>query len=148
MALEEWRLHYCGDARVQPLATFSQTIQLAGAVWEDRYAEHLLLTLFWRAVRPPPGDFTVFVHVVDAPTGMMVGQRDQMPAAGQRPTGGWTPGVLVMDDYRIPLDTKGTAGPYRVYVGLYEPATGARLPVEAAALPVSEDRLQIHAFER
>jgi hypothetical protein len=144
-ALGEWLLHFCRGAAVQPLATFAQGVELAGAVWEDTHADRLLLTLFWRATGPLPADLKVFVHVVDA-TGAMIGQWDQTPAAGQAPTGSWTPGVLIMDDYRIPLTSAGATAPYRILIGLYDPVTGARLAVHASDLPVSEDRLQIHQF--
>ena len=78
--------------------------------------------------------------------GQMVGQRDQLPAAGKAPSSGWEPGRLVADDYRIRVQAGAGNGPYRVYVGMYDPATGTRLDVTSAS-PVSERRLLAHTIQ-
>ena len=61
------------------------------------------------------------MHVVDR-DGQMVGQRP-VPAAGKAPTSGWAQGSLVADEYRISVQAGAGDGPYRVYVGVYDPAT-------------------------
>jgi hypothetical protein len=76
------------------------------------------------------------------PDGQMVGQWDQTPAAGKAPTSGWAPGDLVADEYRVPIQAKAGGGPYRVYVGMYDPATGTRLDASSSN-PVSERRLLV-----
>jgi hypothetical protein len=71
----------------------------------------------------------VFVHVVDAQDGIR-GQRDSMPVDGQRPTSGWVSGEIVVDGYRIEIrDGEARGDAYRLAIGLYDPATGERLPV-------------------
>ena len=62
----------------------------------------------------------------------MVGQWDQVPAAGKAPTSGWAPGQLIADEYRVPVQAGTSDGPYQVYVGMYDPATGTRLDVTSA----------------
>jgi hypothetical protein len=48
---------------------------------------------------------------------------------GTRPTSTWRIGEVVVDSYAIVLDQQSPPGRYAVEVGLYEPATGERLPV-------------------
>ena len=143
MPLDMWRIWVCNDAEDTPLAHFDGGIRLEVAQIPDRLpADELLpLTLFWSAERPPARDYTVFVHVV-GPDGQMVGQWDQTPAAGNAPTSGWAPGQLIADEYRVPIPGKAEDGPYRVFVGMYDPATGTRLDVTSAS-PVSDRRLLV-----
>ncbi|MGD8398228.1 MAG: glycosyltransferase family 39 protein [Anaerolineae bacterium] len=104
------------------------------------------LTLFWRAEGAPADDYRVFVHLVDG-NGRIVAQNDAAPAAGTRPTSSWTPGEQVADPHGLllpagPLDPPERAlapGEYRIYVGLYEPESGARLPLIDAVTPESGD---------
>ncbi|HHW87250.1 MAG TPA: DUF2029 domain-containing protein [Chloroflexi bacterium] len=136
-----WRCHV--DAT--PLAVFDDAIALAAVHLPDALRTPLYLTLFWRANAPPRADYTVFVHVVDA-SGNMIGQWDQPPAAGAAPTSSWTPGRIVVDDYRIELDLAAAQRPVRVLVGLYDPATGTRLPVSATVLPTADNAVEVWSY--
>ncbi|MCL6648370.1 MAG: hypothetical protein K6U89_08565 [Chloroflexi bacterium] len=98
-------------------AVFGGWAQLAG--WEVDRA-HGSLRLVWRAVRPAPGAFHVFVHVVDA-AGRILAQSDGPPAGGAFPTTAWPLEVALDDWHRLPT----LAG--RLRVGLYDPQSGARL---------------------
>ena len=40
----------------------------------------------------PPGDYLLFVHLVDAETGALVAQRDTHPGLGNFPSSQWRPG--------------------------------------------------------
>ncbi len=147
MPLEKWQIWVCNDAEDTPLARFDGGIRLESARIPDRLPAdgRLPVTLFWSAEQPPATDYTVFVHVV-GPDGQMVGQWDQVPAAGKAPTSGWAPGQLIADEYRVPLQAAAGDGPYQVYVGMYDPATGTRLDV-ASASPVSERRLLLRTIQ-
>lgn len=136
-----WQCH----AAATPIATFGDSIELAAARLPTALDNPLHLTLFWRTATPILGDYTVFVHVVDS-AGRMIGQWDQAPAAGAAPTSSWTPGRVVVDDYRIDLDRTGAQTPLRVLVGLYDPTTGLRLPVTHATLPASDDALELRSY--
>jgi hypothetical protein len=146
LPLDEWRVWLCNGAERPPIASFSEGIELEAAQIPDRLPAdgHLPVTLFWSAERPLERDYTVFVHVV-GPDGQMVGQWDQVPAAGKAPISGWMPGQLIADEYRIPVRAGAGEGPYRVYVGMYDPATGARLDI-ASPNPVSERRLLVQTI--
>ncbi|HEV8632732.1 MAG TPA: glycosyltransferase family 39 protein [Chloroflexota bacterium] len=81
------------------------------------------LTLHWESVAPLERSYHVFVHALDG-GGAIAGQSDGPPAAGRAPTDGWSVGDRVDD----PRAVSARPGSYRVIVGLYDPATGARLP--------------------
>ncbi len=86
-------------------------------------------------------DYTVFVHLL-GPDGQVWGQVDRAPGDGQRPTSGWLPGEVLLDRYAVPLEVGAPSGVYRVEVGLYEAATGRRLPVkDANGSPLPDDRV-------
>ena len=135
-----WRCH----AATPSLAVFDDGIELAAAHLPDALQETLYLTLFWRTAAPLAADYTVFVHVIDG-NGRMIGQWDQPPAAGAAPTSSWTPGRIVVDDYRIELDQRDAQRPVQVRVGLYEPTTGARLSV-TTTLPGADDAVEVRSY--
>ena len=147
LPLDKWRIWVCNGAASAPVASFDGGIRLEAAQIPDRLPAdgRLPVTLFWSGERPVAKDYTVFVHVV-GPDGQMVGQWDQAPAAGEAPTSGWEPSRLVADEYSIPVRAGAGNGPYQVYVGMYDPATGARLDV-ASTNPVSERRLLVHTIQ-
>ena len=147
MSLDQWRIWVCNDAEATLLASFDggirlEATQIPGWLPADG---HLPVTLFWSAKQPPMTDYTVFVHVLDR-EGQMVGQWDQVPAAGKSPTSGWQPGLLIADEYDIPVRAGSGDGPYQVYVGMYDPATGTRLDI-VSANPVSERRLLVETIQ-
>ncbi len=86
----------------------------------------LQLQLNWQAERQPDADYTVFVQLLDE-RDQVVAQRDAPP--GDRPTSEWQPGEEIIDKHGV-LVPHGTApGDYRLILGMYNPATGERLPV-------------------
>jgi hypothetical protein len=86
------------------------------------------LTLDWASRARPTADYTVFVHLVDQ-SGRLVGQADAPPIGGKYPTSVWDSGEIFADSHVIPLDPQLPAGVYRFEIGLYQPATGQRLPI-------------------
>ena len=107
-----------GSTRVQPGATVG-------------------LTLHWQDVAALDGDYTVFVHVLDAKEKVVV-QRDQAPANGSRPTSSWFPGDIVLDKYALPLPHDLAPGAYPIEVGMYNPTDGKRLPVSLDGKPAGD----------
>ncbi|MGQ9683501.1 MAG: hypothetical protein ACUVX9_13250, partial [Anaerolineae bacterium] len=100
----------------------------------------LHLTLYWQALRRPERDYTVFVHLLDA-QGAVRGQHDSAPLNGRRPTTGWVPGEVLVDTYDIPVAANAAPGPHRLEIGLYYPASGARLPVTRGGQPTGDERV-------
>ena len=90
----------------------------------------LQLEVVWQPLRSFAEDMKVFVHLVDRNDNVLV-QFDGQPQQGIYPTSQWIPGELIMDSYPLPLPAELPSGPYRAFIGLYDEATFARLPVSA-----------------
>lgn len=87
------------------------------------------LTLYWRAREGAPNtDYTVFTHLL-ADDGHLVAQHDSPPAGGSRPTPGWLPDEIIVDRHEMTF-RESYAGPVHIEVGLYDPVTLERVPVE------------------
>lgn len=108
------------------------------------------LTLYWRSLRPAATNYTVFVHAV-GPDQVIRGQWDSVPARGTAPTSGWLPGEVVEDHFEVPLAKDAPPWKYDIFVGMYDPLTGQRLPASSQLSPISENRVwltRIQAVEQ
>ncbi len=106
-----------------------------------RNTQHAIrLTLYWQTLTEMDTSYTVFVHVLDA-GGQIVAQRDSVPGQGALPTTGWAQGEVIADQYEIPLPAGTPPGEYRIEVGLYDAASGQRLPVLGKAGQVADNRI-------
>jgi uncharacterized membrane protein len=91
--------------------------------------DELRLRLHWEATAPVGRDLTVFVHLLNG-AGERVAQGDGVPGyLGALPTTLWQPGVPVLDEHVVDLPEDLAAGPYALWIGWYDPQTGARLPL-------------------
>ncbi len=88
----------------------------------------LPLTLYWRALEQMDTSYTVFTHLLDEDHRIW-GQQDNPPKEGGHPTTLWMKGEVVIDSYHIPVNPDAPPGEYVIEIGLYDAATGARLPV-------------------
>jgi len=114
-----------GPARLGDVAT------LQGVRWDvrrDGPAAELQLLLVWEALGPSPVPLTAFTHLV-SPEGQVVAGHDGPPAGGQQPTDRWEPGQTIADYHPIAMPAGLPPGRYQLEAGLYDPATGERLPV-------------------
>jgi hypothetical protein len=87
----------------------------------------------------------VFLQALDG-AGHLAGQRDAPPAV---PTPEWRPGQAVLDRLGLPIAPGSPPGQHRIIVGLYDAATGRRLPVSAPApgLSAGSDAIQLGTFD-
>jgi hypothetical protein len=85
------------------------------------------LTLYWKTLKAPDRDYTLFVHLRDS-RGNIIAGRDAPPMLRARPTSQWQPGEIIADFHPMGLPPM-PVGPTSVQfeVGFYD-ATGARLP--------------------
>jgi hypothetical protein len=95
------------------------------------------LNLYWSTDQAVPGDYTVFVHLMD-PGGQQVAQADGMPLNADWPTSAWLPGQMVVDRRRLALPAGLPAGRYTLNLGFYDASSGARL----AAFDAADQRWQ------
>jgi hypothetical protein len=104
---------------------------------EVRAGDRVPLSLFWQADDSLTTSYTVFVHLLGAQynpaqNNLLWGQVDRLPQDGKLPTTAWPRGVLVRDEYAIPIQPNAPPGRYQIEVGLYDAATGTRLRVFGA----------------
>jgi hypothetical protein len=92
------------------------------------------LGLFWRPIGDPKRALKVFVHVRDG-KGQTIAQADhfifeKLLTSSEwhrlREEGEWLRDTAML---RVPLPLPVDGGPYRIYVGLYDPETFERVPV-------------------
>ncbi len=104
-----------------------------------RPGQTIPLTLYWQARKEMNIHYVVFVHLLgpyNPATGNSIwGQEDVAPQHGERPTTGWSVGEVVADAHRIPIQATAPPGDYEIEVGMYDPATGRRLPVHEEGQP-------------
>jgi len=97
--------------------------------------DNLHLSLFWQAVKPIDKRYKVFVHLLD-PAGKLVSQNDSEPGGGRYPTDRWAVAdarrvadSVILDNYALALPADRAKGDLRLEIGMYNPATGERLPI-------------------
>jgi hypothetical protein len=94
----------------------------------ERQAE-CSVRLWWQAQTRLDTSYSVFAQLL-GPRGGVRAQADSVPQAGGYPTVWWLPDEVVAD--RLTLEIPEDLPPdlqYRLITGLYDPATGVRLPV-------------------
>ena len=92
----------------------------------------LPLTFYWQAGGPTDLDYVVFVHLV-GPDGQLYGQVDRQPGGGATPTTSWAPGQVIVDEIVLPVAADAPPGVYHIAVGMYDGASGGRLPITDAS---------------
>jgi hypothetical protein len=87
----------------------------------------LTVTLFWQADDRLAKDYHVFVHLLNA-EGELVAQHDGVPVNGERPTWSWWGGEVIRDAHELVIGADLPGGAYTLSAGVYDFATGERLP--------------------
>jgi 4-amino-4-deoxy-L-arabinose transferase-like glycosyltransferase len=134
---------------VRPFATaspaeFGAGLRLNGYTLEQQPGQ-LILTPSWSVTADQPGGAFVFLHLLDA-QGQRVAQLDAPLDEGMFAT--WQAGQQFGGPLPLAIRPDLPAGQYRLVLGVYDPATGARLPLGAtAALPASVDGPQALLLE-
>ena len=115
---------------------FGNALTLLGAQWLNEPVapgDTAELLTIWRVVDPskvgpivPPAfetNVVLFTHVVDE-SGKIIAQRDSIEA----PSWGWQSGDIILQIHPITLQENIKAGTYKTFVGIYDRASGERLP--------------------
>jgi hypothetical protein len=121
----------------EPEANFNGAIQLMGARWLSEGVspgETAELLTIWHVLDParagpltPPSfttDAVMFTHVRDGDGGILT-QRDALDA----PSWAWRAGDLIAQVHPVVVPESAAPGAYPAVVGIYDRASGARLPV-------------------
>jgi len=92
------------------------------------------LDLFWQTATPIDRRLTVFAHLLGttynpATNGPVWAGHDSEPLMGAVPTTQWLTNTIIVDRHPLTLEHGAPAGEYQIEIGLYDTATGDRLPV-------------------
>ncbi len=121
-------------------AQLGEALELVGARWLNRAGpgETAEVLTAWRVLDPAAAgpadpltgatDAVLFTHILDG-GGALVAQRDSLDA----PAWSWQAGDLVLQVHPVALPADLPAGSYSAVVGVYDRASGARLPVAGSA---------------
>jgi uncharacterized membrane protein len=122
-----------GDAITLTQVKMRNSVASAGDV--------LPFELTWQTNAPIDKRYKVFIHIgpADAPP---IAQNDSEPSAGFMPTNIWRVGQPVTDRRGVWITSGKTGDTPGVFVGMYDPNTGERLPITVNGQPAG-DRLQI-----
>jgi hypothetical protein len=85
------------------------------------------LRLQWQADALSVTQYKVFVHIFSGES--IIAQHDGQPMGELRPTTTWQAGETIVDQFAISLPPDAPIGSYQLRIGLYDLATGARLPL-------------------
>ncbi|MDW7991566.1 MAG: hypothetical protein RMK65_05385, partial [Anaerolineae bacterium] len=109
--------------RVRVDALLGEEVRLVGVRWEPegeelRSGSVLTVTLVWRGEREMGESYRVFLHLL-GPGGLLVAQSDGEPVGWRRPTTGWLPGEVVVEERVLVLPEGLPSGEYRLMAGMY-----------------------------
>ena len=107
-----------------------------------RAGDTLGLRTFWQVEQPLGADYFVFIHMLDA-NGTTIVQRDAPPWLGRFPTASWGAGTLVVDSNYLPLPATLTPGDYTLVIIMFDPASGARPPVQRNGQPQASGEISL-----
>jgi 4-amino-4-deoxy-L-arabinose transferase-like glycosyltransferase len=127
-----------GDPVTLPVS-FGERLAFLGYEWLQRpfvSGDGLTLLTYWRVETPSPAPLKAFVHLSGEPE-TPIAQHDGLGS----PPHGWEAGDLIIQKHTLPWPVDLPPGRYRLQAGLYDAATGVRLPVLTA------DRLLLYSFE-
>ncbi len=127
--------HLVPFAPITPLALPMDRLELTGYSL-DESALHggstAMLTLYWRVVKPLPlPEAKVFVHLRDSANHTVL-QADHIPSEAivPLPFNTWPVGEVVPDVSYLTVPVDLPPGEYKLLVGVYDPKTLQRLPVQ------------------
>jgi 4-amino-4-deoxy-L-arabinose transferase-like glycosyltransferase len=137
------------DRPIHPTPTtyrLGEAIRLTGyalSTSEITPGDILTLSLSWQADAPLAENYIVFAQLLD-PANHLVGQRDAPPRLA---TSAWPIGQTIADGHGIFVEPGTPPGPHRLIVGLYDSATGQRLPVTASKEEPARDFIELSQVE-
>lgn len=121
--VEEEARNFNLPPNLDPLGVQAGTLATLQTVSVQRESDELQVQTLWQARETTETGYTAFVHLLDE-AGHVVAQVDRPPIP---PTTSWVPEQVIDESYTLILPAAGSG--YRIATGLYDPATGRRLPL-------------------
>jgi hypothetical protein len=100
----------------------------------------------WQASQKLPGDYHLFVHVLDQ-NGEMVTQADSIPGGGTFPTANWSAQQDWVETLNVPLPPDLAPGKYSIYAGWYSYPDLKRLSVGGDAPHAADGLVYLRDIE-
>lgn len=102
--------------------------------------------LYWHNTAKLATSYTVFMQLLDQ-QGVLAWGWDNPPCRRTCPTESWQPGEYIRDEYTLPLGALTPSGTYTVVTGMYDPATGQRLPLLGSNGDVMADYIELTTLQ-
>jgi hypothetical protein len=118
--------------------TFGGKLRLTGLSLR-RTPQGIDVTYRWRCLKPLDRNYWCFTHIVDG-KGAVAGYLDHPILNGDPPTSRWKEGDTAIEkrSFRFSGTQKGES--YRLRLGVFDRASGERLPITASDFPLADDR--------
>jgi len=131
---EIWGIEPLPNLPAESIAQFGQHIELRQAQQKDN-----TISLIWQTTTSIEQNYSIFVHLLDA-EGTLIEQVDGVPYQGLYPLPNWLPNHPILDTRTLPQ----LEGIRQIVIGIYDPATGQRLPaVDEIGQPLPNDSYHI-----
>ena len=118
--------------------TFGNVVRLLGFDLSDASlapGQTLDVTLYWQAISADHADYKVFLHLLDPKNDTqsgIVAQMDSAPRSSTYPFWVWRSDEIVSEALSLSIPPQTPPGEYVLLAGIYDSATGKRLPVLGA----------------
>ncbi|MEP7284904.1 MAG: glycosyltransferase family 39 protein [Chloroflexota bacterium] len=116
--------------------------QPIASTWTATPGQTLTVNIVWSALKRPPSDYSVFLHLSAAADSPPLAQAD-LTMGGAYPTGAWRTGDKMHDQVTLSLPATLPAGEYKLYMGVYFWQTNKRLPLLINDAPMDDAQWQI-----
>ena len=94
--------------------------------------QDLRVSLYWEALDAPNAERTVSVRV-EAPSGVLIAQKDNWPGQGKKPTSWWEAGWQIRDVYYLHIPADAAPGPAQLGVLVYDSYSGETVRADGGA---------------
>lgn len=124
-----------------PLAHIGEGIELSAVSLSTTTAhpgDTIQIAVTWQVTAVPNTHYTTLIHLA-APGQPPLATGDRPPLNGQYPTTIWAVGEVIEDSYELTIPEDLPNGRYPLWLGLYDPTTGNRLPLTINTQPQPND---------
>ncbi len=113
----------------------TQTLGVSETPKVLRIGDTLPITLTWSSHAALDVNYTIFVHLAPALDAPPIAQEDAQPCDNSYPTTWWAPGEIIEENHGIVIPPNTLPGQYLLTTGIYDLATGKRLPMHSSYAP-------------